>query len=127
MMMPCPCPSGFRLLKTFFKLKKFVYNGKMTEVIFPSVKVETLKFQQFYLVKLKVSTLTYGKMNSGHFSIINRLIINNVKMTIGIYYITLKYCLYYRTLSFVYQTHQTFYFFPSFLVVESTILLTGRW
>ena len=44
----------------------------MTEVIFPLVKVETLKFQQFYLVKLKLSTLTYGKMTSGHFSIINK-------------------------------------------------------
>ena len=30
MMMPRPCPSGSRLLKTFFKSKKFVYNGKMT-------------------------------------------------------------------------------------------------
>jgi hypothetical protein len=25
-----PCPSGSRLLKSFFKFKKFVYNGKMT-------------------------------------------------------------------------------------------------
>ena len=30
MMMPRPCPAGSRLLKTFFKSKKFVYNGKMT-------------------------------------------------------------------------------------------------
>ena len=29
MMMPRPCPSGSRLLKPFFKFKKFVYNGKM--------------------------------------------------------------------------------------------------
>ena len=43
-------------------------------VIFPQVKVETLKFQQFYLVKFKVSTLTYGKMTRGHFSIINKFL-----------------------------------------------------
>ena len=30
MMMPRPCPSVSRLLKTIFKFKKFVYNGKMT-------------------------------------------------------------------------------------------------
>ena len=30
MMMRHPCPSGSRLLKPFFKFKKFVYNGKMT-------------------------------------------------------------------------------------------------
>ena len=30
MMMPRPCPAGSRLLKLFFKLKKIVYNGKMT-------------------------------------------------------------------------------------------------
>ena len=29
-MMPCPCPSGSWLLKPFFKFKKYVYNGKMT-------------------------------------------------------------------------------------------------
>ena len=34
------------------------------------VKVEILKFQQFYLVKFKVLTLTYGKVTSGHFPII---------------------------------------------------------
>jgi hypothetical protein len=31
-----------------------------------------MKFHQFYLVKFKVSTLTYGKMTRGHFSIINK-------------------------------------------------------
>ena len=30
MIMPCPCPSVSRLLKTIFKFEKFVYNGKMT-------------------------------------------------------------------------------------------------
>ena len=51
--------------------KKLFVMEKWPEVIFPLVKVETLKFQQFYLVKFKVSTLTYGKMTRGHFSIIN--------------------------------------------------------
>ena len=35
------------------------------------MKVETRKFQKFYLVKFKVSTLTCGKMIRGHFSITN--------------------------------------------------------
>ena len=35
MMMPCPCPSGSRLLKTFFESKNLVhhdYNGKMLDL-----------------------------------------------------------------------------------------------
>ena len=38
MMMRRPCPSGSRLLKPFFKFKKFVYNGKMTRDNFLNLK-----------------------------------------------------------------------------------------
>jgi len=40
---------------------------------FPEVKVETLKFQQFYLMKFRVSTLTSGNFETGHFSIMKKL------------------------------------------------------
>ena len=40
---------------------------------FPEVKVETLKFQQFYLMKFQVSTLTSGNSATGHFSIMKKL------------------------------------------------------
>merc|ERR1712051_129353 len=51
MMMPHPCPSASRLLRPFFKSHNFFIMEKwpVSEKFY--VKVESLKFQQFYLMK----------------------------------------------------------------------------
>jgi hypothetical protein len=48
---PRPCPSSSRLLKTFFKSHNFFIMEKWPVSQQLQVKVETLKFQQFYLMK----------------------------------------------------------------------------
>ena len=51
MMMPHPCPSASRLLRPLFKSHNFFITEKwpVSEEFY--VKVESLKFQQFYLMK----------------------------------------------------------------------------
>ena len=73
MMMPRPSPSSSRLLRSFFNSHNFFIMEKWPVAEFPEVKVETLKFQQFYLMKFQVSTLTSGNSATGHFSIMKKL------------------------------------------------------
>ena len=58
MMMAHPCPSSSRFLRTFFKSHNFFIMEKWPVSEQLQVKVETLNFQQFYLMKFQVSTLT---------------------------------------------------------------------
>ena len=51
MMMARPCPSSSRLLSTFFKSHNFFIMEKWPVSEIFDVKVESLKFQQFYLMK----------------------------------------------------------------------------
>ena len=52
-MMPCPCPSGSWLLKPFFKFKKYVYNGKMTNGHFSIGQSWNFKFHKVRLLKFQ--------------------------------------------------------------------------
>ena len=61
------------LRKRAREFRHHVNETRALELNFRGILVQScLKFQQFYLVKFKVSTLTYGKMTRGHFSIINK-------------------------------------------------------
>ena len=60
-------PGYWRL---FLNLKSLVHNGKLTNFRGILVKVEILKFQQFYLMKFKVSILTKDSSKTGDFFMI---------------------------------------------------------
>ena len=74
MMMPHPCPSASRLLRTFFKSHQFFMMEKWLVSDEFQVKVESLKFKQFYLTKFYLSTLTEKSAETGHFSIMKKIV-----------------------------------------------------
>ena len=55
MMMPRPCPSSSRLLKTFFKFKKIVYSGKMTRGPFSIGQSWNFEFHKVKLLNYSFS------------------------------------------------------------------------